>query len=536
MVLLNFIFFNFCTTGSVKRMADSVDGYCAHRTSDEVRDNCVSCYGKDRIYSQSAFICKTCKNHFCKRCYHAHLPHSAYEKQKENFRQPIKYVGCDKHSQILDKFCCEHYDVVCERCWRDDHADCYVKPLKYIDSFDCNVLRNKQNEFLVNVQAAKEQKNKDIEEQRVSAIKMISSEFKIIIAKLRKQMKNSKEEINKLFKAEQESLNEILDGQSKELQALNETLKNIEWKNRRCLIQEESRKLAETLLRIKLKSREIYKPTKALDIPEAWSKLDKCVDELFATDTVRGESHSKHHKVAYFEEPDIATLKGSQVSKTVQTNGDEDKHFKSVSFKFPLRQFSVFETHASRLEPIHAKTDTDIDDCCITGICVTHNGHLLMSDCYNKSVKLFSKQGKYVTSCVVPGEPWDITTADQNEAAVTLWDNQKTVQFLSFTENSLHLQRAIKLKNRVNGITAVEDRIAITSDDTIPSVILMTKDGQIVWSKQFDITGKRLFVLPGYIVCGKIKDTACLFVSDKEKHAVTTFDAKSGEVLITLSR
>lgn len=397
------------------------------------------------------------------------------------------------------------------------------------------MLRNKQNEFLINVQAAKEQKIKDIEEQRVSTIKIISSEFKIIIAKLRKQMKNSKEKINKLFKAEQESLNEILDEHCKELQALNETLKNIEWKNRRCQIQEESSILADTLLRIKLKSKEIYKPTKALDIPEAWSKLDKCVDELFDTGTVRGDGHSKHHKDAHFEEPDTDTLKGSQVSKTVQTNGEEDKLFKSVSFKFPRRQFNVFETRASKLEPLLAKTDADVDNCCITGLCVTRSGHLLMSDCYNKSVKLFSKQGKYITSCVVPGEPWDITTTDQNEAAVTLWDNQKTIQLLSCTETSLHLQRAMKLKNRVNGIAAIDDRIAITSDDTIPSVILMTKDGQIVWSKQFDTTGRRLFVLPGYIVCGKIKETACLFVSDKEKHVITTLDAKTGEVLSVIS-
>ena len=66
-----------------------------------------------------------------------------------------------------------------------------------------------------------------------------------------------------------------------------------------------------------------------------------------------------------------------------------------------MRKWNISDTRASKLDPILVKTKTDKDDCCITGLSVTNNGHLLVSDCYNKSVKLFSEEGKYITSCEI---------------------------------------------------------------------------------------------------------------------------------------
>ena len=87
------------------------------------------------------------------------------------------------------------------------------------------------------------------------------------------------------------------------------------------------------------------------------------------------------------------------------------------------------------------------------------------------------------------------------------------------------------MRNRVSGIAAVWDCIAVTSDDTIPAVILMNKEGHTLWATQFDSSGKRLFALPGYIIHRKINGVSCLMVSDKEKHTITTLDAKTGDVL-----
>ena len=503
-------------------MADSVDGYCAYRASDEVRNQCAFCDETDQVYSESFQFCKRCDNT------HSHRHYSEYGYLTANLHRGLKSFSskhevCDEHGKKLDKLCCEHYDIVCERCWRKEHTDCYVKSLKYLDLHDCSMFRKKQNEWLMNVNAAKEQKIKDIEQRRVATIKVIDTDFRAIITKLRKQVKKAKDDINELFKEMKDELQDVYNKFTKEFQALNEVLKKIEQANSKNQTHEASQKLAFALQRLKTKSKDIYKPTKAFDIPEALTKFDAYIDELFATDAVWDVAARQYSNL---EDQEICTLKDLQVLQK-----EENNVWTSFSLESPRRQFNILEIRASGSEPILAKTNTDKDDCCITGLCITINGHLLMSDCYNKSVKLFSKQGKYITSCVVPGEPWDITTTDHNEAAVTLWDNQKAVLLLRFTETSLLLHKTIKLKNRVSGIAAVEDHIAVTSDDTIPSVILITKDGLTVWSKQFDASGKRLFVLPGYIVYRVINGASCLFVSDKEKHVVTTLDAKSGEVL-----
>lgn len=512
-------------------MADSVDGYCAYRASDEVLDQCSFWDEPCQAYSESAS--SRIKPGKCCHYRHTQCHYGEYAYQKANLHHGLKSCSykhdvCYKHhGKILDKLCCEHFDIICERCWREGHADCYVKPLKYLNLFDCSMFRNKQNEYLMNVNAAKEQKIRDIEQQRSSTIKGIETHLKAVVTKLRKQLKHTKDDINELFKEMKDEVQAVYNKFTKAFQAMNEALKKMESTNSENQRYEASKKLADTLQRLKSKSKEIHMPTKTLDIPEDWSKLDAHIDKLFAVDTVLNNGHQKYS----CEKLETEALKPLQVLKT-EEEGDLYKAFSlEFSTRKSTRKFNISETRASRLDPILARSKTDKDDCCITGLSVSNNGQLLVSDCYNKSVKLFSKQGKYITSCVVPGEPWDITTTDQNEAAVTLWDNQKAVLFLNFTETFLLLHKTIKLKNRVSGIAAVDNHIVVTSDDTIPSVILITKDGHIVWSKQFDTSGKRLFAQPGYIICTTINGTASLLVSDKEKNVVTTLDAKSGEVL-----
>ena len=510
-------------------MADCVDGRSANRCSDEVREHCVFCGDIDDAYSKAVAgrheLCNYCEAGNIERHYSAYSRHGAkFQRGSKSFS--YKHEACDEHNKPLDMLCCEHYDIICQRCWSENHDNCYVKPFIYMDPLDCKMFWDKQNDFLMNVNAAKEQKMKDIEERRIASMREINSNLKTTIVKLKRQAKNLKKDVLELFMEIKSELQDVYNKFTKAFQAMDRALKSMTERrpNREWQMKEESHKLVFLLQNLKSRSKEIHRPIKTLNVSYAWSKLHTYIDDLFAKDAVWGEEIY----VEYVEEKDIDLSKSLEVSRCHE---EEHNPLKLSNPEFRVRKWNISDTRASKLEPILVQTKTDKDDCCITGLSVTNNGHLLMSDCYNKSVKLFSKQGKYITSCEIPGEPWDIAITDDNEAAVTLWDNQKAIRLLKFTETSLQLNREIKVKNRVSGIAAVGDCIAVTSDNNIPAVILMNKEAHTLWTTQFDSSGKRLFALPGYIIHRKIDGVSCLMVSDKEKHTITTLDAKTGDVL-----
>lgn len=513
-------------------MADYLDQYSGHGASDEVLDLCRTCYDLNRTYSESYAFCRGCNDYFCEHCYNNHRILKMPEKQRPNTCQ-LLIAGCDKHkTRIPDMFCCEHCDVICKQCWHEKHFDCYVKPLSCLDSFQCYMLRNKQNEFLINLRAIKEQKIKDIEMQRNAFLTEISASYQSINAMLRKLIKRSKEEGEKVYQEQIERLRALLDENDSDLLMFDTALREIEcnYKSRQSLNVPHT--LADTLQRIKRKSKEIYAPTKPTGIPESWTKLGKYVEKLFS------ESNKPKKNRMQPDQAASTALSNRLDSLLLNNTGKEhaylNKHETIERQIFPnrtlVRQSSVLETCVSKLDMLTVKTDEDKDDCCITGMCVTQEGCILMADCYNKAVKLFSQVGKYLSSCRLPGEPWDIALTGNNEAAVTLWDNQKTIELLHFTERSLQLKTSIRLKYRVCGIAAVDDLICVTCDDTIPSVKLIRKDGQVQWTQSFDSRGNKLFKSPGYIISDLKEEKVRVLVSDKEMHTITVIDARSGEI------
>lgn len=503
------------------------DSYLAHETSDELREVCGPCISKFKRFTECNTFCIDCNDYLCEDCRDAHYALHGATRQIDSNKK-TKAFECSKHRQLnLDDFCFDHFDMICKECLDETHHACHVKPVtkvSLISSKESRIFQDKLKKFQTFIGVIKQQKMKDIKSQRFSHLKALTAEYRNAVSALTLDFKKRQEELKKCFKEQTDTLRNVLDDTDPDLQQLEEAMAKIETEQKTKAYSLFTEALPDVLLRIHLKYQKIIEPVKTirdsycLTSPVPYN-CSRCVE--------------KNDKDCYpkpeesFKTSDFVTA-SDRCDYTMLT----DKYNRDGDLK---RKKSVFETQLRSLGSLLIKTESDKNECCITGMCTSVDGYILMVDCYNKSIKLFSKSNKYLDSCLVPGEPFDITVAYNNEVAVTFWDNQKRIQLLNIRDDSLQLQNTIRLKNRVYGIAAVEDQIAITCDDYIPSVKLLSKDGQVHWSVSFDTDGNRLFKMPGYIIHGIIQSLSCLIVSDKEKHVITVIEAKTGEVLNFIS-
>ena len=188
----------------------------------------------------------------------------------------------------------------------------------------------------------------------------------------------------------------------------------------------------------------------------------------------------------------------------------------------------VQHTTARRTDPLYTKTEEDSDDCCITGISVCDDGKLLLVDCYNKRIKLFSKFGDHIKSIETTSEPFDVTISENGDAAVSMWMNQKEIVLIDVKRNALKIKGDIKLRNRIYGIVAIADDFVISCDDKIPSVRRVNRSGETKWELSFSSDGRKVFKAPGYLVTKMMNFDQYIVVSDTDMHCIAMIEPKTG--------
>ncbi|KAH3802569.1 hypothetical protein DPMN_156247 [Dreissena polymorpha] len=97
---------------------------------------------------------------------------------------------------------------------------------------------------------------------------------------------------------------------------------------------------------------------------------------------------------------------------------------------------------------VNISSDTN-KTCSIKGTCSLPNGHVIVVDNDNKTIKLFDKQYKLVSQCNMSGRLCDICQISSSEVAVTV---DRYVQFISVRNRQLITRRKFQLAHDAVGI------------------------------------------------------------------------------------
>ena len=140
------------------------------------------------------------------------------------------------------------------------------------------------------------------------------------------------------------------------------------------------------------------------------------------------------------------------------------------------------------------KVPGDNKKCISSGMAVTDDGKLLVSDYNNKSVQLFTLDGKFLSSVTFDRGCNGISVATAITAIVSTRDNK--LHFLDISDpSSISLLTSISLEYRVVGITTYNDKLTVTAFDQ-QSVKMINMAGQEVWSVSKGPDDQKLFQKP----------------------------------------
>lgn len=162
-----------------------------------------------------------------------------------------------------------------------------------------------------------------------------------------------------------------------------------------------------------------------------------------------------------------------------------------------------------------ALTNVESSDA-IMGITVLPNNKLIV--CEKTNVKLTDiRQMRVIAQLQLLSVPWDVTTVDDNQVAITLPDEQ-CIQIVSIHGLRLVKGQTICVKGQCRGIVHNEGTFILTFDRP-PTVKFIDMSGKVLKQLRTNLKGRQLFVKPLHIAMNPGKTLT--YISDSYNHTVT---------------
>jgi hypothetical protein len=149
---------------------------------------------------------------------------------------------------------------------------------------------------------------------------------------------------------------------------------------------------------------------------------------------------------------------------------------------------------------------------------VSPQNQLFVADYENDSIKMIDIKSGTIKQLQLESHPWDITIVTRDTLAVTL-PNIKTIQFISFSSNSLSLKNKLKVDGDCYGISHHQGKLAVTF--IYPGKLqIMDLKGNIKITVDKDSNGDSIFGRPYYVTT----NSNSIYVSDEGKKEVKWFN------------
>ena len=174
--------------------------------------------------------------------------------------------------------------------------------------------------------------------------------------------------------------------------------------------------------------------------------------------------------------------------------------------------------------------DTKTLQCYFTGCTYVNTENILLTDWSNNVLRLTNQHGILCDSLPLEKSPWDITSARDGQAVVTVPKLRKVL--VVEVEPNLHIVSSFNTHGECFGVCKVRGGYVVTCDacSRTPSVQMYTDNGGVQWSLDVDDLGQRWFRCPLH-VCTDYLQTM-IYVSDSGANCVYSISL-TGEILST---
>ena len=549
------------------RMAEFLDSF--HGTSDEMVDPyCDPCNAKGLNVRVCGF-CKDCVQFLCIDCQGVHgnlqacRHHDVVQGEdmpKSQVDKPPRFDYCDVHPRLLkNQFCFEHKILLCSLCSSSDHKGCSTKTVedacKTVDKSETDALYKNTKCLQDNLKSALppvEKKIKNIIDQEKTMLNDAQKIYDQMIAKAKNMFGSIKNEIQTSCQSQISDLSRHEKKMKDTITKLDSPLSELRELKDKTVDAKLFLRIQEMVSYITKFTTEAHESSKTLNFGSlsfiSSQPLQEFLSSSFTIGAIR-RSDSKSDtelmvpKIMFpvsplkqaTPHPQARQASGNQnlggaLPKAVQTPGT---HNLGVSAVKPVLTRSIqplSQITAAKQGSYNIKLRNDTNDCFITGMAISTDRRILMTDNSNNKVKMFSHDMKFLSSVSVPDKPRDIAVTSEREAVATT--KNKSLVILDISDSQLSIKATTQLSYDVRGISRYNDKLVVTSPDSKPpSVKLIDQTGRVYWSVSSHQQGQPLFSRPLYVNSPGDGRSSTVIVTDWSNSTLTLLNGDTGEVI-----
>ena len=556
---------------------DSVDGKSSsiHIASDQLIDPyCELCFENKGEKVTTDCFCKECNLCLCTSCHDVHKQVPSLQRHqilrgsrmpRSLADKPIKYPDCELHiGNINDRYCREHHEMLCSECLKQNHQRCHVDTITDLckilgsDDIKCFTAMVDNVELYVQNTQSKLQNNiSDLTKEQENEIKKAEQAKQDMIQKANDMFNETVSGISKHYHNKVGEIKSHIGGLTDELHGLDEIRKKL---NRKVSIKFDPnlfiqmQQIVDTTQTCKREIDDTISEIKTTNISFSFSKeisaflscksfgdIQEISSPLSITDDIKDiffpyitSQAGRPYGASQAGRPYGTSQAGrpyitSQAGRPYITSPAGRPYITPQSGRAILaKKNSVDISHiiARKMSHMNITSPKDNDQPWVSGLAVTDNGTILVTDLNNATLKVFSQDSTLLSS--VPCT--DVTVTEDDIAVVSKGD--KTLHFLDISDPPTpSVQRSVTLGYSAWCIATYKEKLAVTTRTTPPSIRMIDMNGKEVWSVTKGPDNQQLFVAPHYIVTSKIHDTETVIVSDWEKETLTLLNANNGSLL-----
>ena len=525
---------------------DSVDEKSSlwHVGSDELIDPyCETCFENKNKKIREVCFCDNCNIYMCIQCHDVHKQMNFPQKHrvvrgskmpKSIADKPIKYPDCELHNgNTNDRYCHEHHEMLCSECLKQNHQRCHVDTITDLckifgtdDIKSFTVMVDNIRLYVQHTQSKLQNNISDLTKERENEIKRAEQAKQDMIQKANEMYNETVSGITKHYHNKVGEIKSHIGGLNDELHDLDEIINKL---NRKASIKFDPnlfiqmQQIVDTTQTCKREIDDMISEIKTTNISFSFSKeiSDFLACKSFGDVQEISSPLSITDDVGDIFFPYITSQAGrpygtSQLGRTILAK----KNSVNISHIVARKMFHM-----------NIRSSKDDNQPCVSGLAVTDNGILLVSDYHNRALKVFSQDNTLLSSVPLSAGCYDVTVTEDDIAVVSTRD--KTLHYLDISDPpSSSVQRSVSLGYKVLGITTThKDKLVVTTNTVPPSVRMIDMNGKEVWSVSKGPDNQQLFDIPRYIVTSKINDTETVIVTDWRKETLTLLNANNGSLL-----
>ncbi|KAH3848948.1 uncharacterized protein LOC127874096 [Dreissena polymorpha] len=499
---------------------------------------CFPCQENDRN-TEADVYCEECSKLYCNKCVEHHnllYKKHAILSKKNISRWPRITVDeqeqCQEHKkEKLTIFCEDHSQLICHVCHVHNHLKCShvvliadkVKDLLQKGDFkQLSENVDTQHRQLVQIKDDFDENMKSLEKSYKKILNEIDALRKKINDSLDQLERNTKQALDTLLATMRTSIQTDIENCTRSIE--NITCLKEDWCGRK--------DTSEALSFIKyrkchdqsLKTEAVLKAMTTKNKMTLSFNPDKTIQHTLSTLSWLGQILSKVKQLQTAEITTQKTVTRQEMSKacnTVSSLQIQPNDVNQPSVMCDPKQ--VITVKSSKKYYVKMKNDSCV--CCISGICETAAGELIITDLMHNKVKLLDQTYKVVDHYDLPSQPIAMRSIDSSLVAITGYFSS-AVHFIRVTNGQLIKDRILELKHHCMGIAHHQGNLYITDGKALYHY---TVDGRLVSKMYKGASGGQTVTS-----CGVSPDGARIYVANEASKQLVTLSG-DGLVIRTLT-